>query len=683
MFELRRILCSPKRWIVFLLLAAVNLAFFSGFCQNREEQRIAQHEQETMFAQQEYDPDAEYEEYLSITYPRFLENVKKQSKSQSILSNLKEKSAFVDRNLEKTAKDYQKLGEIMVTRGENRGIEALAAFHVTDYLLLIAPLLLVLELAAGLQSASGALERTTKRGRVPVTLWRIVAIAVLSAISVLILSGGNFLYTVYRFGDPGLLRSIQSIPAYQLCPFRLTVGGYLLASFLLKTLAVTVISLLCWLMLARLQSIAAWLASFAGIGGSWLCWTLFLPTFSFNHPKFLSVFAPLNADIFFSAYCNLNFFGHPVGILTAMLVWMLFLLMLLTILCAVLIGYCKPAKLGANLTELAERIKHHFSRKMRPKTLTGFEGWRLLIVQKGWIVLLAAALGGILTFREIRMWSGYDKDSEKIFKNYSGPVTEENLRDIEENIRDLEQRIEKARKNLEEAQAKNADPYNIALLQQKLNEYEASLEIYTAASDHMHALADYTAATGNDAWYIKPDAYQILLRQSGSSRRLSLILLLVLIFLFAGSCAYDNQYDSTSLLRSTKRGRAGRRIRLGAWTAMLTIIGTVALHGIYLYCIQRDIGFYMPEAPAHSLEILRWLPFNCSMYTIIILLFAARIVIALMTAGCVILISKYSRTPEKALLTSLAVFLMPSVLAESGVTQLLPLDFVGHLLANR
>ena len=684
MYELRRMLFTPKRWLIFLLLAAVNFAFFSGYVRGREEQRIAAAEQRAAdpYGQsEETDPDAEYDKYIAQVYPRFLETVQKQSKSQSILSGIREQSPFVTRNLEKTAKDYQKLGTVTVTHGENRGIEAAAAFPVTDYLLLLVPLLTVLELAAGLQSASGALERTTKRGRVPLTLWRIGGIAALSVFSVLILCGSNYLYSFWRFGDPGLLRSIQSIPMFQRCPFRVTIGGYILGSFVLKVLAVTVIALLCWVILARLQTIAAWGCAVLALAGSWLCWRFILPTFSFNHPKFLSVFAPLDADIFFTDYCNLNFFGYPVGIFAAMTVCMISLLAVLILLCVLLIGKCRPAKLGAGLTRFAEKIARKCSRFMRPKTLFGFEGWRLLIVQKGLFVLIAAALAGFFTFRDIRMWSAYDEVTERIYRKYSGPVTEVNLTEMKKYIDDLEYSLEVTRKNLAEAIAENASADRIRDLNIRIAEDENALNIYNEKLYEMQSLAAYRDTTGKDAWFIKPDSYRILLRQSGGSRRLSLILLLFIIFAFSASSAYDNRFDSTSLLRSTKRGRAGRRLRMHTWTAGMTLLTALSLHGLYLYCIIRDVGFHLPDAPAHSLTILRWLPVNCSMYAVIVLLFSMRTLIALLLTGAVMLISRFSRNPEKALLAALAVFLLPSALAESGIAQFQPLDFIGHLLA--
>ena len=162
---------------------------------------------------------------------------------------------------------------------------------------------------------------------------------------------------------------------------------------------------------------------------------------------------------------------------------------------------------------------------------------------------------------------------------------------------------------------------------------------------------------------------------------LSLILLLFIIFSFSASSAYDNQYGSTSLLRSTKRGRAGRRLRMHTWTAVLTLLTALAMHGLYLYCIIRDVGFHLPDAPAHSLTVLRWLPVNCSMYTVIVLLILMRVLIAQLLTGAVMYISRCSRNPQKALLAALAVFLLPSALAESGIAQLQPLDFIGHLLA--
>ena len=151
MAELLRLLFSPKRLITLLLIAVVNLALFSGTCRTEREQTARYYEQMRswgVFAQQE--EQRKMEKYLTSDYPKYLELVQSQSQSQSVLGKLSRKTGqndFIARNLEKTAQDYRRLGTVTLKGGENRGVEAVMNYKLTDILLLLAPLLLVLELS--------------------------------------------------------------------------------------------------------------------------------------------------------------------------------------------------------------------------------------------------------------------------------------------------------------------------------------------------------------------------------------------------------------------------------------------------------------------------------------------------------------------------------------------------------
>ena len=209
MAELQRLLFSPKRLITLLLIAVVNLALFSGNCRSEREQNAAYYERMRswgVFALQEEQRATEH--YLTVDYPNYLELVQSQSQSQSVLGKLSRKNGqndFISRNLEKTAEDYRRLGKVTLQDGENRGIRAVMNYDLTDILLLLAPLLLVLELSGDAATAVGALTRSTKRGRVPLTVWRMLAVVLLSALDILVLYGGNIAYTWYFYGNPGFL----------------------------------------------------------------------------------------------------------------------------------------------------------------------------------------------------------------------------------------------------------------------------------------------------------------------------------------------------------------------------------------------------------------------------------------------------------------------------------------------
>ena len=116
---------------------------------------------------------------------------------------------------------------------------------------------------------------------------------------------------------------------------------------------------------------------------------------------------------------------------------------------------------------------------------------------------------------------------------------------------------------------------------------------------------------------------------------------------------------------------------VSAWP--LTALAVTGLHGVYLLHMIVDVGLDSLDAPAQSMEMLQWIPFSVSMRGVIVLHMLLRYLAALAVTAGICVISRFSRTPQKALLTAMVVFLLPSALAESGITQLQFLNFVQRL----
>lgn len=115
------------------------------------------------------------------------------------------------------------------------------------------------------------------------------------------------------------------------------------------------------------------------------------------------------------------------------------------------------------------------------------------------------------------------------------------------------------------------------------------------------------------------------------------------------------------------------------WILLLSATAVTGLHGVYLIHLIKDVGFLSLDAPAQSLEMFRWIPYHSTIRTVIVFHFILRELVALFLVGIICIISRFSRTPQKALLVSMVILLLPSALAESGVTQLNRLDFVHYL----
>lgn len=684
MAELRRILCSPKRIALLLILAVCNLALFSAFCRTYSAKGPGWETLPAEYRMQlEAEEAAKHQQYLTETYPQYLAYVQAQRGTQSVFGAISaKKDPYVQRSLEKTAAAYSRLAGITLAEGSDDAVNAVREYSVTDYLLLIAPLLLALSLAADADTAADALIRTTKRGRVPVCAVRVLSLLLMSALSVLLLYGGNVLTAALRLGDPVLSRPLQSVQAFQLCAYRVSVGGYFLGTALMKTLAAAVFSLAAWLLLARMQPLLGWGSAFACAGLCFLLHRAIAPTSPMAALKFMNPFAALEADVFYVQYSHLRLFGRPVSFRSAMLGAVLLLLILLTALCLLRIGAARPGRFGSGLQRLGDRFAKRLSKLTPRHTLLGHEGWKLLIAQGGVLVIAAAALLGNSLRQQTQFyywsdWHGYEQTA--LLKKYEGPVTDEKLADITAEVEAFNAQILKQEKRIASLREYGGSPKEISDAENALASLQSRAALRQTFADEMQQLSDYTARTGRETWLIDRKGYAFLFYENTQIRRCCMVLLLFLVFAFRALHAYDNRFDTALLLRALRRGRLARRTASWMWVMLLTLTAAAGLHAIVFLQIRSGVGLAMPEAPAQSLPYLQWIPVSVSLKTAMIGHFVLQYFIALLIAGAVVQISRFSRTPHAALLTALAVFLLPAALAESGISSISFLDPVRWL----
>ena len=664
MYELRRIFLDLRRWLILLLIAAVNLALFAGYCRTVPE--VTEQEQ------------ASYETYLDGGYAGYLERVSAQSDEQALLGTLRPANDFVSRNLQRTRADYARLAGTVVTAGENRGLRALYDFHITDYLLLIAPMLLAVSFAAERRTEITAMLRTAKNGRTPLTLWRMAALALISVFSVAVLYGSDVIFAHGYFGDPGYLRSIQSSPDFQLCAYRVTVGGYLLRTAILKSCAVWLISAAVWLIWGMLHTLPAAVSSGALLGGAFLCWRLILPTSTRNPLKFCNLFAMLSPETFFLRYANLNIFGSPRGFLPGMITAGAVFGLLCTALTVVLIGICRPMTLGAGAAALTDRIAKFRSRHLPRLSRLGYEGRKILISEGGILVLAAAAVWCVSLVRTVEVQLPLNYRIEQLYYKYEGEITEEKRAECQERIEWYESEIETREKKIEQLMDSPDPPLDwIQAIRDEIADLREWLDLYTAFADRMDALRSYTAETGYDTWLVRQNGWQTLYTETAQVRRCCMALLIAVVFLFAPVMAYENRSGAGPLLRSTRHGRGGLLGCKLCWTALLVLIPAAGFHAVYFAALLKTGMLVLPEAPMHSVDILRFVPVHCSLRTAAAGLYLLRYLITLAAAGAVLLISRFSKNPQAALLTALSVLLLPAALAELG----LPVPDPVHWLA--
>ena len=620
------------------------------------------------------------EEELSAyidSYPELLQSIIENAENYSGLAALS--SGFSAENIRKTAADYARLSGVEPVFGNNKGFVLLSGYVTGDILILAVTLLFSAGFCEERKKGLNLLIRSTKNGRRRLSVQRVVIIITAALMSSFIVHFFCYVAAVLSCGDMEIFRPIQSVPEFSLCPYPITISDYLIFSVLLKALATAVSGLFLYFLSAIFEPIIA----FGLLGGTavieLLLYGTILPTDRLAPLKFCNIAAVLRTDIFFRNYCNLNIFGNAVGFLPCALFVVGADFVLLIAVCCV---FTSNSTEGFYLSGRAvDRIRSYISRKVPSFPLPLWEAKKVFINQKGALILAVVTYIAVSSAFQYRyVIPAYSKYEEMYYDKFSGLVTE----GLRSEMTVEYDRVYAEQKALYEEYMAELEANDFHLTDDLIPKYNrlVDMEEQLNTLDEFIETADralaYTDCTRIKTELIKPKTYELLLvRDTATTSKNALYILLAFVGVFAGICANENQCNMNAALKSTVKGR-GRltAVKLGL-IGVTSVLVTAAVFAPQVLLIGAE-GYNDIMAVAQSLEFLRFVPFEISILGYFVLMFLVRMFSAFAVGALVMLISRYCGSRITAVCISAVVFIVPAALSGTGIISVpSAADFVG------
>ncbi|MGN0552949.1 MAG: hypothetical protein ACI4I1_06170 [Oscillospiraceae bacterium] len=571
----------------------------------------------------------ELAEYIS-SYSQTIESTVKQSQDLSMLNIYSD--GFGSKNIIKTAEDFSALSDIRLTYGDNRGVVILSDYHMTDLIFASFMMIISAVLLAERRNGLANLIRSTSGGRTRLYFSRIGVLIISAVLGAVLLYGGNYLGAVLTFGDMGISRTIQSVPEFSMCTYRISVGEYLLYSAGVKILAVSAAALLFFTLISLLGTVGAYL--FGGIFAAvQVLFYLLIPSVSsLNVLKYVNIFAAIRADDYFRVYRNLNIFGRPVSILDTGIIFCISIL----IICFIS-GIFIHGKMYLKSEHFAERIILA-GRKLAEKyavcrTLFGWEGYKLIVRQYGGIIVICAFLAAYSQAVKYDYFYPQNPYELEWYAKYEGEMTAEKLSDMETQKARLERSIAMFQRMLDKILSEEPVDWNSwGKTKAFLDEAQAKYDTLLPIMENVRSGMEYTERTGNPISLIKPYSYDLLFRRDVKTvRRNSLFILIGIICAVSGVYSFERQNRMDGTLRSAYRGRTALNICKIVWVVLICAVLCVAVHSVQLIRIDMQLGLNDLNAPIQSLDFMRDYPTYMTIRQYIIGKFTARA-----TAACII-----------------------------------------------
>ena len=705
-YELMKLLTNKIIWIALLGAVAINIFLSVWSAKNElveaddykrvyaELQRINDNDRIEEYLNNWYAEIAEEDYanrmfYYSVrtqfekikSYDSFLEEIESRASTITKVSIFSDKDSFAYRSILRTPPAYRHLKGIRPRLVNSKPVTAATDTLYTDLLaflliFLVTMLLLLNEKEKGLF----ALLRPAKKGRVDLIFTKMLAIYSACIGIYFSLYAGKYCISTIMYGSCDLSAVIQSLEGFTGSTLKLSIAGYLIIYSITKIAAYFLIaSILAFLCIIAKTALFVYVTSFSYAIISSLFYVLIKANSYLSILKFINPVCLIDTNVLYKNYLDLNFFGQPLNLLKAGIAMLIFGNLLF--IAAILIIFAGQKNLIFHDSRFVSWLFNHMHIKRRASaSLWKYEAYKILIVNKGLFIIIAAMLLGWNSYKAYQMpFIMYDSIYKFYISQLEGPIGEHTYDFIEKEAARYQQLKD-----------------DLAILDEQLREGKINILVYENLTrsismelqreigfmmlqDKVAELEPfYEKESKIKPWLVYDTGYNQLLgvMKNEDMNFAHLIFLISLIACAAPVYAAENTFAARRLLMTTARGRLHSLYRRLGTAAVVTGLLYIAAYLPGLVNILESYGTRGIEAPIQSISRYHEFPLPLSIGGFLCLLYAVRLLAALIMLMLVLCISYYSRNTATALSLASAIFLVPYVI------KLLGLDFVSPILWN-
>ncbi len=607
----------------------------------------------------------EYREHFEA----YLQKIKDNKTNALSFSIFSKEDSFTQRNMLKTASQFETLNSTKISIDKNGALEAFFTCHFTDYLLLLFLFPIILSFLDERKIGLWGIIHSSPGGRIRLGMIRSGILFGSSIIATLILYGCNLALATSIYGGFGTLgRAVQSSPLFMKLPVRITFGNFIIQYTCIRIETAFFLALFCWLLLSAASNVKYTLIfSSLAAGLEFLLYTYLPVQGSFNVFKYLNLFTYVNLSALYTNYLNISLFGYPFGIREISLAGMLPMLVLLFAGIVAVCTHKKPIARESRIDTMITAIQIRTDRIHSRLHLFGFEVYKSLFIQKGILILafLVWSVSGSTFLHPANNHTLQEAAAKQYTKILEGRLGTE----LDSKIVAEQEKLDTEITKYNAAKTR----YQSGVLEYaQFHVYETAYEAALIKQEALDLVKTRTAelkklekSIGRPLWLLNESPYESLWGENGESSRQAVAMTAVfsLALLLSGCFTYEKQSGMKKLLFSTIHGRSPllfRKILLAAVVSM-TVWGIAYGWEARVFFMTYTLSSL--SAPIQSLALFADFPLPVSIRTFFILLNALRFLMLLICSLFILFLSAITGRIESSALICSSI-LLPSLLGE-------------------
>lgn len=616
-------------------------------------------------------------------YPQYIAQVLEQADTMSGVSIFQKKNSFSTRNLKKSKKAYRIMAPIQPQEGNYEALEHMISYDGLGYSIVIFGFVLIWYFLRDEKNGLKKIFYATPGGRSKLAAKRLgVMIGMIS------------IYTISVYGFVGLAGGIvygkssllnvcaQSMMLLKNYPYPVTVMEYLIIYLLLRILfAVSTVFFMWWLLcLFRVRMFGLMTLVFV-YGIEAVLRFGIKDTSVMVFLKYINIVGMMCPGDILYEYRNFNFCNFPFNCLAT------------TILLAVVVMFVsygailwlaerrRPVEASGKLEKILGDIvvdtRMSLHRKFANFSVKGFELYKLLLVNKGIVVILLWLLVIISQLDVTRVnFIGKSALLNDIYREYAG--TDDGR--LREYVKGQEMIIQEVTREYQEKQTLYEND--------KISEeaYISATQIYSSYESLIRAVDDLKKQFayidrvkrqyGRTVSVVFEKPYRILWTGNGfyedegygNQEIRTIANLLLVIFLMSQIFSYDKMNHMEYVIRCCEGGRT----KLFYLRMMISFVICVLVcgisYGLRIWEINRNYPLLTLKAPLQSLEFMERFPLKLSIGGFMILLFWIH-VFTLFAVAVFVLWLTYHLSAVRGIIVAIGILVIPQIAYMLGLRE--------------
>ena len=291
------------------------------------------------------------------------------------------------------------------------------------------------------------------------------------------------------------------------------------------------------------------------------------------------------------------------------------LLVVFAVLCIVINARKKPVQSPGRLElvviKITDNIVMIYRQLIEKLSPLGYELYKILILQKGVLVLIVLAWYLISTINTSTIYYSrtgtYMNEFYETYSGVPGIAVTRYLEKLDSELTEVYKEYDEAAKKYEEGEITYDELFEASM---KVDAYSSKQEAYYNISDNIYYLQMLNEERGIRGWLLNDAGYKCLFDENSKNlnNTHALIAVFATVLMLSGILSYEKKSGTIRLIRSVSGGRMVMYKRKLLTSVIITGIIWAVVYGIEIYNVYQMYGLDCFGAPVQSLEFMYSFP---------------------------------------------------------------------------